>query len=178
MSLTIDTRLDTVFAFVVSEEGSTYVDNPEDSGGCCKYGIILTTWQNYCGDHSLTCKDIDNITFLQAKAVFKKNYWGVGSALPDGLCLSVSDMAFNAGYRTATTLLQRSVGATEDGVLGPKTLARISVYPTDYVIEKFGEVCAAYYKQIPNHVFTKGWLARNERRTKAALDMISELPRP
>jgi lysozyme family protein len=165
--------VNTVFSFIVSEEGSTFTDNPADPGGCSKYGVTLSTWKNYIGDSTVTCNELKSITYLQALAVFKRNYWGVASALPTGLDLCVADMSYNAGYKNATLILQRVVGAVDDGVLGPKTLASVNAYNPAKAIIQYGVLCADYYKSLNNPVFIKGWLARNDRRVQAALNMIS-----
>ena len=102
--------------FILEQEGE-YTNDPRDPGGETKWGICKKSYPNL---------DIKNLTKDQAKEIYKKNYWDAvkGDELPDGLDLAMVDMAVNQGVTTAIKLLQKHVGTTEDGILGPMTLAK------------------------------------------------------
>jgi lysozyme family protein len=167
-------RLNIVFSFIVAQEGTTYSDTPGDSGGPTKYGVTLDTWRSFNHNWKLTGEDVKHITYAQALAVFKREYWNVASNLPIGIDLAVSDMAWNAGCGRAVKLLQTALGFSDynvDGVLGPVTIGAASNINPTYLINEYGKVCDTFYAGC--QCFNSSLEHRNQRRIKAALDMVS-----
>jgi lysozyme family protein len=62
-----------------------------------------------------------------AKAIYATRYWDAAccGALPALLRFEMFDAAVNSGVQQAVRWLQRAVGVTDDGVLGPMTLAAV-----------------------------------------------------
>ena len=70
-------------------------------------------------------------------------------------------------------MLQSCVDATEDGVICPKTLARVSEQDTEELIKLFSVKREEYYKSLRHfETFGRGWLRRNEDVRDTAIDMI------
>lgn len=69
--------------------------------------------------------DIRSLTREQAVAIYHRDYWQLvrGDELPFALACVTMDAAVNSGPRRAIEWLQRALGVTADGVLGPVTLA-------------------------------------------------------
>lgn len=103
------------FALVVGIEAG-YVNDPNDPGGETKYGISKRSYPHL---------DIASLTLDDAKGIFAADYWRECSCdqMPWPLCLFVFDMAVNQGQPVAKVMLQRTLGVTADGVIGPVTLA-------------------------------------------------------
>lgn len=137
---------------VLSEEGG-FVDNPKDPGGVTGAGGITlrsVKLRDHDKDGHLDFDldgdgDVDREDMLLLRAndprvadVYLMDYWILVSK-PDGiskavtcadfgprLALAVFDCSINSGPRTAVALLQRAVGAVEDGIPGPKTIAKVA----------------------------------------------------
>ncbi|MEY2498428.1 MAG: hypothetical protein QOD12_1984 [Verrucomicrobiota bacterium] len=93
--------------------------DPDDPGGVTKYGIDKSAHPN------LSVSDIENLTEAQAIAIYKKENWEDTHAaqLPKRFAQVVFDMSVLDGTSRAVHALQRAVGATVDGDLGPQTVA-------------------------------------------------------
>ena len=67
--------------------------------------------------------------------------------------------------------MQRAAGVAEDGAIGPVTLAAVRAMPATDVIRVLADLHRSYYATLANFGwFGRGWLARTERREKAALE--------
>lgn len=102
--------------------------------------------------------------------IYRKRYWDACRCdeLPDGLDLAVFDTAVNTGPAQAARLLQRIVGVTADGGIGPKTLAAVNDFVTthglDGLIEAYTEARQNFYRLLPTYVhFGEGWRKRAEQ---------------
>lgn len=92
------------FEKLMGHEGG-FVDHPKDPGGATRYGITqrVARANGYEGD-------MRNLPLSEAKRI------------------ALFDAAYNSGVEQATQWVQRAAGATDDGIIGPKTLlaARIA----------------------------------------------------
>jgi lysozyme family protein len=85
--------------------------------------------------------DIKNLTWEEAKAIYRRDFWDKigGDRLKGAAAFAVLDAAINSGITAATKWLQRAVGAKQDGVIGPATLAAIEATdPTDIALRVNG----------------------------------------
>jgi lysozyme family protein len=72
-----------------------------------------------------------------------------------------------SGARTAIKKVQKLLGVTADGIVGPKTLAAINGHSGDALFGQIKELRKKFYygivKQDPTQqIFLKGWLNRLE----------------
>jgi lysozyme family protein len=109
------TAFDAAFTAVLGAEGG-YVNNPADPGGETNWGISRRSYPDL---------DIAHLTWDDAKAIYRRDFWDKiqGDKLPPPLAMIVFDSAVNNGPARAAKWLQRAVGVTEDGIIGPATLA-------------------------------------------------------
>lgn len=141
------------FEKLIGHEGG-YINHPSDPGGSTNFGI---SHRAYPGE------DIKGMTLERAKTIYARDYWGPSGcdALPDGAKFQVFDMAVNSGVRAAVQTLQRAVGATADGVLGPLTLQAIQSMPTPRFIARFNGGRLAFMAGLSNWpAFSRGWALR------------------
>lgn len=115
-------------SFVLASEGG-YVDHPKDPGGATNMGItfaVLQAWRK----RKITKADVKALTKAEALEIHKANYWDVMqcSRLPLGVDYMTMDYGVNSGPGRAIKDLQRVVGASDDGVIGAKTLALIDSF--------------------------------------------------
>ncbi|OUL98346.1 glycoside hydrolase family 108 protein [Variovorax sp. JS1663] len=137
-----------------------YVNDPRDPGGETKFGVSK---RSYPGE------DIPNLTLARAKAIYARDFWGPAGcdALPDMLKFEMFDLAVNTSAPgkpvTAIKLLQRAVGAFDDGVLGPKTLQAAQTMESNRALRRLQAVRLLYYAAIPKErrdPFLAGWVNR------------------
>jgi len=112
---------------VLAFEGG-WSDDPRDPGGATKYGISQRSYPDL---------DVASLSLEQATAIYRRDYWDALDLgrLPCVLALPVFDAAVNAGPRAGVRWLQEALNETladegcavlaTDGLLGPKTLARV-----------------------------------------------------
>lgn len=103
-------------ALILKHEGG-YVNDPRDPGGETNFGISKRSYPH---------EDIARLTVERATELYFRDYWTAvrGEDLPAPLALVTFDMAVNAGVGAAVRLLQKTVGATVDGKMGPETITK------------------------------------------------------
>ena len=158
---------------VLKSEGG-FIDHPDDPGGVTNKGITARTYENFLGG-PVDVQMMRDIPDNHVEEIYKDMYWEVVRAddLPVGVDLCVFDFGVNAGPVRSAKMLQSCVDATEDGVIGPKTLARVSEQDTEELIKLFSVKREEYYKSLRHfETFGRGWLRRNEDVRDTAIDMI------
>lgn len=112
------------------DEGG-YSNRSTDAGGPTKYGITHRTLASHRGVKSVTAAQVKRLTLAEAEEIYVKSYWGPsgGDALPTGLDYAAFDFGVNSGPMTAVKKLQRVLGVTQDGWIGPQTLAAVEKFP-------------------------------------------------
>lgn len=156
------TAFDLAFAVVVGEEGG-YCNNPADPGGETKFGISRRAHPEV---------NIAALTLDQAKAIYRANYWLHirGDDLPPPLALLVFDSATNNGPTQAAKWLQLAVGVTQDGVIGPATLAAVAKHKVADVMAEFHARRILFQMTLPTvATFGLGWARRLARLPLAAM---------
>jgi len=113
---------------ILNTEGG-YVNNPADPGKATNFGITIGTLQRVRGPGVVvTAADVLALTLKEARAILREHYIerpGLLAIKHSFLFWFVVDGAVNHGPQQAIKLLQKAVGAVEDGVLGPKTIAKL-----------------------------------------------------
>jgi lysozyme family protein len=162
-------------AFTLTQEGG-WSNDPADPGGCTMEGIILSTYQSWKNDLTLTCNDLQNITSDEVSAIYQQNYWNhvQGDDLPNGVDLMVFDEAVNAGVGGSAKLLQEILNVTVDGSIGPDTLAAVANVDPTILINELAQQQTAYYQSLPGFLtFGAGWLNKVNTRQAAASAMVT-----
>jgi len=112
-------NFDTAFALLLGHEGD-FSDHAADPGGETRFGITeaVARQAGYTGDMRALPVDL-------AKRIYLDSYWRPVRAddLPPGVRYIVFDGAVNSGPAQSALWLQRALGVTADGVIGPQTLA-------------------------------------------------------
>src|SRR5580693_722610 len=148
-------RFDACMPFIFKAEGG-YSDNPADPGGPTNFGITLATLRAYEGDPNRTA------------------YWNrmQCGALPAGLDLEVFDFGVNSGPAESVKTLQRLVGVTQDGSVGPITLAAVRQFNVGDLIGRFAQARLAFYQSLNMPEFEQGWATRVAQIQTAATKML------
>jgi hypothetical protein len=168
-------RFDACMPFIFKAEGG-YSDNANDPGGPTNFGITLATLKAYEGDQNLTAEEVKKLTPDVAKEIYRTAYWNrmqCGS-LPNGLDLEVFDFGVNAGPGEAVKMLQKIVGVTADGSIGPITLSAIGQLKPRDLISRYSDARLAFYKALNKPEFEQGWATRANQIETASLNMLDQ----
>lgn len=160
------------FKLMLASEGS-YVNHPSDPGGRTNLGVTQAVWENWVG-HAVTEKEMRALTPEKVEPLYKRKFWDACRCddLPSGVDYLVFDMAVNAGVGRSAKLLQNVLGVTQDGAIGPITLAAANSKDSVVIIELFSNVRESFYRSLPTFgVFGNGWLNRVEHSKASALLM-------
>lgn len=148
---------DTAFNTLLGHEGG-YSNHPEDPGGETMWGVtkVVAQAHGYYGEMRNLTQDI-------AKDIYRRAYWDKVQAenLPPSIRYAVFDAAVNSGPGQAVRWLQQAVGATPDGVLGPKTLAALQeVHPDSLLRRMLAKRLTAMTNMSGWPAFSRGWARR------------------
>jgi lysozyme family protein len=139
-----------------------YADHPRDPGGATKYGVTRTTLAAWRGAN-VTKTDVRRLTREEAGAIYKARYWDAvrGDDLPAGVDYCVFDAAVNSGPGRAAKWLQAAVRVSQDGVIGPKTLAAAAKRDPRALIDDVCDVRLSFLRGLSSFsVFGRGWERR------------------
>lgn len=159
---------------VLKHEGG-FVNHPSDPGGMTNLGCTKATWGAWVG-HEVDEEVMRALTPADVAPLYKKKYWDTvkGDMLPSGIDYMVFDFAINSGPRMASKVLQRCVGAIDDGVIGPKTIAAVSSFNQEELIKSYAKRRIDFYEELPTwYVFGTGWKNRVNDVEKKALSFLA-----
>lgn len=148
---------DTAFDRLMGHEGG-YVNHPNDPGGETMWGVTIAVAR--ASGYSGPMRDLPRDT---AKAIYRAQYWDKVQAdrMPFPVAFQVFDAAVNHGADRAAKLLQRAAGVTDDGVIGPKTLAAVAAVPAAALLMLFNAEREQFYTDLKTWPsFGKGWSRR------------------
>lgn len=161
MSLTFDQA----FERLIGHEGK-FTNDRQDRGNWTtgvigkgelkgtKYGISAMTYPDL---------DIKNLTLVQAKQIYKRDWWDKINAdqINPALVFQVWDFAINAGMGTAKRKLQLAVGVLDDGIIGKLTIQAINKAELNDILLKFNAERLKYYTSLSTWSrYGKGWTLR------------------
>ena len=164
----IEGSTDAMLSDILDREGwPVYTDHPLDRGGPTKGGITLRTLESWrgkgCGVQALSA-----LTRAEALAILRRRYVetnGIDKLPPGPLQAQIVDDAVLSGPMLAVMDLQRAVGTTVDGIIGPHTLsslirtgsARAAILSA---VERTLRLCRHVAANPDQSVFLVGWVTR------------------
>jgi lysozyme family protein len=158
-------NFDKAFELLIGHEGG-FTDNRADAGNWTggkvgvgtlkgtKYGIAANSYPNL---------DIKNLTLAQAKAIYKRDFWDKAKCdqMPPELAFHVFDMSVNSGVSRGVKILQKTVGTTQDGIIGPATLKAVQAMPMFNLVMIYNANRLQFYTSLSTFgTFGKGWTNR------------------
>jgi uncharacterized protein (TIGR02594 family) len=167
---------------VLAMEGG-FSDDPHDPGGPTNKGITLATWAKYKGvrltgaNRADLVESLKQISDADLRAIYRDRYWRPSRAggLPVGIDLAHFDASVNHGVTGGAKLLQRTLGVSEDGIIGPITQGVAWSTPPGEVIARHGRYRERRYRALPHFWrFGRGWLRRTRATERAALTRAAE----
>ncbi|WP_198666050.1 glycosyl hydrolase 108 family protein [Tropicimonas sp. IMCC34043] len=158
---------------ILGHEGG-FNDDPQDPGGATNLGITLATLRSHRGE-PVTKDDVRNLTVEEAREIYRTRYWNAlrCDELAHGVDLMVFDFGVNAGPGRAARLLQKVVGANQDGMIGPVTVAAAKAVDPAFIIKRYSELRLEYYKGLSTWPrFGRGWARRTAETLTRAQSML------
>lgn len=152
--------------FILKWEGG-FSNHPNDPGGATNKGITLSVYRSYYGQGK-TVEDLKNISDEEWDNIFKAGYYNpmkANSINNKSIALLCVDMCWGSGTRTAIKKIQKCLGTTADGIVGPKTLAKLNADDSAEVFNKLWKMRRDWFYAIvanrpSSYVFLRGWLNR------------------
>lgn len=159
---------------VLQSEGGN-VDDPDDHGGRTSRGITqreYNAWRKLRGQPML---DVWKAPQEDVENIYHQEYWEpYCDILPIGADYMLFDMAVNAGPHWGAVLLQRALGITADGRIGPITRVAINRATSTGLVLEYTKQKIDYYKSLHQPKWLRGWLNRAEFVKNTALRMIAK----
>ena len=160
---------------LLKHEGG-FVNHPSDPGGMTNLGVTKAVYDAYTG-HNATEDEMRALTPVDVYPIYRKNYWDRGRCddLPSGVDWSVFDWGVNSGMGRSAKALQRIVGVTADGGIGPMTIKAVHNMKPKDIITKMHSTRQNFYEGLTTFkTFGKGWTRRNHETLETALEMLGE----
>ena len=159
-------------AFVLKDEGGND-DDPADRGGRTSRGITQREYTAWLSEQGMPDKDVWKATDNEISTIYHDEYWEpYCDGFPNGVDYLYFDMAVNAGPYRATIMLQRALGITDDGRIGPITRQAVYTVNPATLIEDYTAAKRDFYMSLHQPRFLKGWLNRCANVQANAISML------
>ena len=150
-------QFDAAFNTLLGHEGG-YSNHAADPGGATRYGVTEAVAREvgYRGDMRELPLDL-------ARKIYRDKYWDSVRVedLPAGVRYAVFDAAVNSGPKQAAIWLQRALGVTADGSIGPKTIAAAHEVGAEALRMRMLAQRLKFMAQLANWpAFSRGWANR------------------
>jgi lysozyme family protein len=174
MSTTVPATYEACLAFVEgpSRDGS-FNDSAPGEAFVTHYGVTQYTW-GMAVQQGIVDGGFSSATTEQCAAVMRALYWNSMhcSSFAPGIGLMLFNDGVLCGTGHATRLVQRIVGAAQDGVVGPQTLRLANSFGVKALIDAIVAGDDAYFAALKNApLFLHGWLRRESDAQKLAYQM-------
>ena len=149
---------------LLKHEGG-FVNHPSDPGGMTNLGVTKAVYDAYTNGNA-TEEEMRALTPIDVSPIYKKNYWDRGRCddLPSGVDWSVFDWGVNSGMGRSAKALQRIVGVTADGGIGPMTLQAVANFEPKDIINQMHSLVRIFMKVSPRlKLLVKGGLVETTK---------------
>lgn len=193
---------------LINEGG--YVNHFADPGGHTIYGVTWKNWiehlKRYSGSEHYTKErwdkfitpdgqglprftvskfKLDDFKALQpsdVKFFYYKEYWEKCKAdeLPDGIDYYAFDFSVHSGVSQAVKILQRIVGAFDDGIIGERTLNAVHKYcernGNKRLLKEYDRSRREFLSRLRNaSFFLKGWYNRLNKVLEKCYEILNDV---
>lgn len=165
-------NFDKSLSFVLKDEGGND-DDPDDHGGRTSRGITQREYDAIRTEAGLPTQDVWTASDAEIATIYHDEYWEPDcDDMPTAIDYLYFDMKVNAGPYRAAVLLQRALGITDDGRIGPITRQAIVAADPKTLIADYTASKRDFYRALHQPKFLKGWLNRCNDVQANALTMI------
>lgn len=175
-------NFDQALEWLLHHEGGFTADkrDPGNNGdghgnqGSTNLGVTSKVWADYTGQPA-PIEVMKKLKPSDVAPLYKKKYWNriKCDQLPQGVDVFCFDWCVNSGPKRPAQALQRIIGATADGVIGPKSLQAVSNFDEHEVLEKMHESRQKFYESLGHFkTFGRGWTRRNDEMLEQAQSLL------
>ena len=146
---------------VLQSEGG-WSDHPSDPGGATMKGITMDVYRRH-KQRTVSKMELRQITQAEIEDIYHDGYWTPSHCddLPSGVDYLVFDFAVNAGPGRGAKTLQAALGVTQDGLIGPITMAQVNASDPKALISAYSAAKERFYRSLSTFpTFGVGWLNR------------------
>lgn len=147
-----------------------FANDPDDRGGATMCGITIATFESYCrkkGYPKPTVERLKAIAFDQWREVLKTLFWDKWQADKinnQAIANILVDWVWASGTN-GIKIPQRILGVTQDGIVGPKTLAALNQCDPKVLFSKIHTEREKFIDTIirnrpTNAKYRNGWMRR------------------
>ena len=170
-------------AGIVMKEGETleqaflrakkkgFSNDPNDHGGATMVGVTIGTFRSYYkykGRRVPTVTQLKNIPYKEWRDIIHSIFWAKWKAdlIEDqNVANMLVDWIWTSGQGVGIKKVQKLLGLTTDGIVGPKTLAAVNAQDPKELIKKVYNARVAHFNSIVKNSpsqkkFLKGWMNR------------------
>lgn len=166
-----------IYEWVITDEGG-YTDHPADNGGRTTFGITEDEVRRYTG-RNVTDEVMRRFAKSDAFAIYTKWYWSPLKCdhLPTAVDYIVFDAGLLHGIVRSAKWLQLTVGVSQDGRIGPKTLEAVEAKSPLEIVNAITELRRRRAKDHPDSKhFYRGWSNRITRVRMRCSKLLGEKP--
>ena len=159
-------------SLVLQSEGGND-DDLADHGGRTSRGITQREYDAWIREQGRPTADVWTATDDEIATIYRAEYWApFCDAMPTGIDYLYFDMAVNAGPYRAAVMLQRALGVTDDGRIGPITREAVQKADAVKLIADYSDAKRGFYRSLHQPRFLNGWLNRTAIVQKNATAML------
>ncbi|MFV0296829.1 MAG: TIGR02594 family protein [Hyphomicrobiaceae bacterium] len=169
---------------ILAFEGG-WTDDPYDPGGPTNKGITLAVFARNIGEE-VTAQSFSRLKdALRAipdtlvETIYLSDYWQPAccAELPAALAHFHFDTAVNQGVTGAALMLQRALGVSADGEIGPITLRAAHTMALTSLLDRYADIRRRRYRSLRHFWrFGRGWLSRVDQALAQARSLIPPAP--
>jgi lysozyme family protein len=172
------------FPHLIRVEGVLFTVTQYDAGGATKFGVTYSVYKTWCNgkiieiapcdkdnDGKVTTNDLRLTVLQDVKPIYKTQFWDVCKAdmiHNQAVAELFVDMIVNCGVgydKRHLKAMQRIVGVSQDGKIGPKTLKAINQCNSFKIYNDLIKYRKSFYKKLTlkkrsQKKFLKGWYKR------------------
>ena len=148
-----------------------WANDPLDKGGATMIGVTIGTYRTYCrykGRKQPSVTDLKNITYKEWRDIVHTLYWSKWKAdliENQHVANMLVDWVWASGQGIGIKRVQKILGVTADGIVGPKTLAAVNSADPEVLFKKVYDARAAHFNAIvkanpSQKKWLKGWMNR------------------
>lgn len=146
-----------------------FSNDPDDSGGATMVGVTLSTYKTYCKRNGLrtpSVTDLKAISYKVWRDILHTMYWNKWKAdlIEDqNIANMLVDWVWGSGASVGIKRPQRLLEVTQDGIVGPKTIAAVN--STQDFLKTLYDARKAHFNEIvrkkpSQKKWLKGWINR------------------
>jgi lysozyme family protein len=144
MSLFSPSTFDEAMKFLIADEGDTFTDDPDDSGGPTKFGVTQKAYSRFLG-FPVTSDMMKALTFDDVVPFYRHEFWtplNCNRIKEAGIATAIFDTAVLYGITQAGVMAQQTLNLSGgllrvDGLIGDRTIELLNQIPRSAFLNDF-----------------------------------------